>query len=167
MQLQEGQIYEGPVSAFGGEGPPQRWLVVAPFGKKHCHSVGDPMDLHCMPLAIAQEAVEEGRLKLVSESEDHPALRLQRTKERLGIHDAHMGLRGASLDRMIELLEQAARAGEDFAPYAAGEVLALVCRLHSAEQIEAIREQVHAILSGTPEGTGPRPGSAPPLHFPA
>lgn len=167
MKLVEGQIYEGPVSAFGGDGPLQRWMVVAPFGKMHCHSISDPLDLHCMPLAIAKEVTAEGRLTLTGTTTEHPVLRLQRRKESLGIQDAHLGLRGRNLERMLELLERAVADGDDYAPFAAGEVLSLLCRLHSDEQVETVRgrvEQAMARWHGS-ESTGQTVAS--PAHPPS
>ncbi|MGA7799859.1 MAG: hypothetical protein WCC36_03530 [Gammaproteobacteria bacterium] len=171
MKLVEGQIYEGPVSAFGGEAPLQRWMVVAPFGKMHCHSISDPLDLHCMPLAIAEQLTAEGRLSLADTDSGHPVLRLQRRKEALGIHDAHLGLRGENLERMLALLERAVADDEDYTPYAAGEVLSLLCRLHSDEQVASIRTRVERYMSQwrhqeTGGGTAPHtpnPPATPPM----
>lgn len=147
MKLVEGQIYEGPVSAFGGDGPMQRWMVVAPSGKTHCHSISDPLDLHCMPLAIAEQAAAEGRLTLTETDGNHPVIRLQRRKEALGIQDAHLGLRGKNLERMLVLLEQAVSRDEDYASYAAGEVISLLCRQHSEPEVAMIRARVEEAIA--------------------
>ena len=148
MRLEEGQIYEGPVAALGAEGPVQRWIIVSPFGKTHGHSIGDPMELHCMPLGIAQRAIEDGRLVLIGTDLTHPTIRLQRIKETLRLEDTHLGLHGDSLERMLVLMEDAARQGDECAPYAAGEVLALMSEpRQSPEEIAAVVARVERAMT--------------------
>lgn len=148
MELQEGQVFEGAISISGGVGPLRRWIVVAPSGKTHIHSIDNPVELHCWPLHAALTGLENGNLKRIGYEPDHPVLRLQRAKEALGITDAHMGLNQASLDKMIDLLERAAMVGETYTPYAAGEIIALMPRtLYSEEEALAIERRVHDILA--------------------
>lgn len=152
MELQEGQILEGTISISGGAGPLRRWIVVAPSGKTHIHSVDNPVELHCWPIHAALTGLENGKLKLIGYEPDHPVLRLQRAKEAIGVTDAHMGLNQASLDKMIDLLERAAMVGEAYTPYAAGEILALMPRaLYSEEEVRAIERRVHDILKAWEE----------------
>lgn len=100
-----------------------------------------------MPLAIAEQATTEGRLTLIETDDNHPVIRLQRRKEALGIQDAHLGLRGDNLERMLVLLQQAVSAGEDYAPYAAGEVTSLLCRRHSEPEVAMIRTRVEEAIA--------------------
>jgi hypothetical protein len=148
VDIQEGHVYEGYVSALGGEGPLARWIVVSPFGKRHAHSIGDPLALHCMPFGILQQQVECGSLIFVASQPDHPVIRLQRVKEAHGLHDTHMGLCGEPLETMIALLQGAVAGAQDYAPYLAGEILSALDRTHhSDEQMEQIAQRVHRILS--------------------
>lgn len=152
VELQEGQIFEGTISMAGGVGPLRRWIVVAPSGKTHIHSIDDPVDLHCWPINAALAGLENGNLKLVGYEPDHPVLRLQRAKEALGVTDAHMGLNPASLNKMIDLLERAAMTGEAYTPYAAGEILALMPRtLYSEEEVQEIERRVRDVLKAWEE----------------
>lgn len=152
VELQEGQILEGTISISGGAGPLRRWIVVAPSGKTHIHSVDNPVELHCWPIHAALTGLENGKLKLIGYEPDHPVLRLQRAKEAIGVTDAHMGLNQASLDKMIDLLERAAMVGEAYTLYAAGEILALMPRtLYSEEEVRAIERRVHDILKAWEE----------------
>ncbi len=148
MKFKEGQILKGNITLSGGsDGPTMRWIVVSPFDKTHIHSIDDPLDLHCWPLFSAQEGIEGGYLELVETDTNHPVVQLQREKEKLGIHDAHMGLQGESLDNMFQLLEQAVANGLSYAPYAAGEILAFTDRVdHSEEQAEDIKNLVNKHL---------------------
>lgn len=130
MQLEEGQIYEGGISLSGDDGPFRRWLVVAPFGKTHIHSVDDPLDLRCWPVTLIEWGIESGRLNYAGKIPDHPALEVQRIKERLGVRDAHLSLSERSLERMLDALREAVEEGADCAPYLAGEILSAA--LHSA-----------------------------------
>ncbi len=149
MTLEEGQIYEGEVASFGGDGPNGKWIVVAPFGKTHTHSLDDPKDLHCMPVAIAEHAIRTGRLRLVGCDREHPVVQLQRAKEQLGIRDSHMGLHGSSLNQMIGLLEQAVERREAYAPFAAGEIFAHIAKpRYREEDLDAIRTRVNDVLRG-------------------
>ena len=148
MDLQEGQIYEGMISALGGKGPLQHWIIVKPFGKTHAHSIDNPLDLHCMPVAVSHKAIEAGTLRLVETTPDHPVIRLQREKERRNIQDAHMGLHGKDMLKMLDLLEAATAAGEDYAPYAAGEILALLSHSrHTKSEVTDIRARVEAAVN--------------------
>jgi parvulin-like peptidyl-prolyl isomerase len=80
-------------------------------------------------------------------------VRLQRAKERKGIHDIHLGLSEEALARMLELLAEAVAGGEDYAPNAAAEIDAFIDRgLFDRARQAAVRAQVEALL------TGRRPG---------
>ncbi|MCP5315611.1 MAG: hypothetical protein H6955_18775 [Chromatiaceae bacterium] len=149
MDISESQIYEGPVTALGGEGPNARWIVVNPAGRLHAHSLDDPLDLHCMPIGLLQIAFDAGRVRLIDTQPDHPVIHLQREKERLGIRDTHLGLHGAQLDAMLQLLEKAVATGADYARYLAGEILAGVAASHSAaDEMRAVRDRVMTMLGG-------------------
>lgn len=148
MEILEGQIFEGFVSAMGTEGPRMRWIVVSPHGKTHAHSLGDPLELHCMPLGIMAQAIEHGRLALVDVAPDHPIIRLQRAKEARGIADAHMGLRGALLEQMLELLDAAAAQQADYRTFLAGEILTLCSAAeHGEVELAAVRERVNRAIA--------------------
>ncbi len=154
QEILEGQIFEGPVSALGGEGPQMRWIVVSPHGRAHAHCLSDPLDLHCMPLGIMRQAIAEGRLSLVETRLDHPVLRLQRAKEELGLEDTHMGLHGHLLRQMLKLLETAAAQGADYAPYLAGEILALfAASRYTDAEAEIVRSRVWSTI-GRPDPGG-------------
>lgn len=148
MQFEEGQIYEGGISISGGDGPFRRWLVVAPFGKTHIHCIDDPLELRCWPLALVTWGIESGRLRYVGYNADHPALEVQRVKERLEVHDAHLSLSEKSLQRLIDALEDALEQGEEYALYLAGEILASAS--HSAllpSRRARLIGNVHALLA--------------------
>jgi hypothetical protein len=143
MRFEEGQVYEGDVSISGATGPRHRWLVVAPFGRVHFHSIDDPLDLHCLTLDAAAQGVAAGALQLVDSERDHPILLLQREKERRGIHDVHLGLSGENLDAMYALLQEAVSEGASFAAYAAGEIKALLKpELSDPHQVTTIRRWI-------------------------
>ena len=147
MELGEGQIYQGKVALSGADGPMRRWIVVAPFGKIHAHSIDNPINLHCLPASVIQLGCRQGRLQLVGYEPDHPILRLQRAKESLDIRDSHLGLHSESMDKMLALLEAAVTADEDYALYAAGEILALLKNVaYSAEEVVAIQAKVNTVL---------------------
>ena len=143
MQIEEGQVYEGGISLSGGDGPHRRWLVVSPFGKAHIHSVDDPLDLHCWPASLVQSGIESGRLWYVDKLPDHPAIHVQRLKEQLGVRDAHLSLSEQALERLLEALRMSIVAGEAYAPYLAGEILAATA--HSALLLGR-REQIIAAV---------------------
>jgi len=148
VDLQEGQIYEGTISISGDVGPLRKWIVVAPSGKTHIHSIDNPVELYCWPKHAALTGIQNGNLRLVGFEPDHPILRLQRKKEAAGITDAHLGLNNASMIKMLDLLDRATAAGETYTPYAAGEVLALMPRgLYREEELRAIERRVHAALA--------------------
>lgn len=166
MQLQEGQIYAGTLSISGGDGPFRRWIVVAPFGKTHIHSIDDPLDLHCWPASLIEPGIESGRLRYVDTVADHPALRVQRLKETLGVRDTHLSIDERQLERLLDALRATVNAGQDTAPYLAGEILGAVAR--SAPLLErdtVITDTVHAILAGreriTPPGSTDQPAGMP------
>jgi len=166
MQLQEGQIYAGTLSISGGDGPFRRWIVVAPFGKTHIHSIDDPLDLHCWPASLVEPGVESGRLQYVDTAADHPALRVQRLKETLGVRDAHLSIDDRQLERLLDALRAAVNAGHDTAPYLAGEILGAVARSAALlERDTVIADTVHAILDGrersTPPGNADRTAGIP------
>lgn len=163
MQLEEGQVYEGGISLSGDDGPFRRWLVVAPFGKTHIHSVDDPLDLHCWPVTLVEWGIESGRLSYAGKIPDHPALEVQRIKERLGVRDVHLSISEKSLERLLDALREAVEADADCAPYLAGEILSAA--LHSALMVgrsEKIVAAVQSLLgdadtamsSAVPFGTG-------------
>jgi hypothetical protein len=151
MNFIEGQIYRGNITMSGGnDGPTRSWIVVSPFDKTHIHSIDDPLELHCWPLFSAQKGIEGGCLELIETDPDHPVMQLQREKEKLDINDVHLGLHGESLDKMFQLLEQAAAKGLSYAPYAAGEILAFIGSAnHSKEQIQKIKSMVDQYLHNT------------------
>lgn len=128
MDLEEGQIYEGSVSLMGEEGPLRNWLVIAPFGKLHIHSIDDPLELHCWPAATLEMGVEAGRVRLVGQDSGHPVIRLQRMKEEMEIRDSDLGLSNENLHKMLRLLHRLFDEHSELAPYAAGEVFALMRR---------------------------------------
>ncbi|MFW2373678.1 MAG: hypothetical protein ACN4GM_11205 [Gammaproteobacteria bacterium] len=148
MNFTEGQIFKGDISLSGGNGGPTRsWIVVSPFNKLHIHSIDDPLELHCWPVFSAQKGIEGGYLKLIETNIDHPVMQLQRDKEKRGIPDAHMGLHGESLDKMFQLLEQAVADGLPYAPYAAGEILALIDREDFSEkEVKEMKNMVNKHL---------------------
>jgi len=147
MELKEGQIYEGHVSLSGAEGPMRRWIVVAPFNKTHIHSIDNPIELHCWPTSVIHQGIRTGRLKLLDTDPGHPVVRLQRAKEAFGIKDTHLGLRGESLNKMLGLLGVAVAMGEDYAPYIAGEILALIKSApHTRARLESVKTQVYQHL---------------------
>jgi hypothetical protein len=128
MDLEEGQIYEGSVSLMGEEGPLRNWLVIAPFGKLHIHSIDDPLELHCWPAATLEMGVDAGRVRLVGMDNEHPVIRLQRMKEAMEIRDSDLGLSNENLHKMLQLLHRLFDEHSELAPYAAGEVFALMRR---------------------------------------
>lgn len=147
MQLEEGQIYEGGISISGGDGPFRRWLVVSPFGKTHIHSIDDPLELHCWPVTLVESGIESGRLRYVGEALDHPAIAVQRVKEKLGVRDTHLSISQQSLERLLDALRTATDAGAEHALYLAGEILSAVSRsallMNQREQLTAT---VYAVL---------------------
>ncbi len=147
MQVEEGQIYEGGISLSGGDGPFRRWLVVSPFGKAHIHSVDDPLELHCWPATLVESGIVSGKLRYVGESLDHPAIAVQRVKEKLGVRDAHLSISQLALERLLDALHTATDAGEEYALYLAGEILCAVS--HSAtliSQHEQLTATVYDVL---------------------
>jgi hypothetical protein len=149
MQLEEGQIYEGGISISGGDGPFRHWLVVSPFGKTHLHTIDDPLDLHCWPVTLVESGIESGRLRYVGKAPDHPAIEVQRIKEKLGIRDAHLGISEHCLERLLAALRAAVESGAEYARYLAGEIISAAS--HSAQLInrrEQIIAAVHAVLGG-------------------
>jgi hypothetical protein len=147
MSLLEGQIYEGEVSLMGDAGPLRRWLVVAPFGKIHIHSIDDPLDLHCWPAATMELGLASGRVRLVGHDAGHPVIRLQRLKEHYGIEDADLSLLNGNLAKMLALLRQLCEQDRELAVYAAGEVYALLPRTPLPdEQAESIKSEVAGLL---------------------
>jgi hypothetical protein len=149
MNLLEGEIYEGEMSLMGEEGPLRRWLVVAPFGKLHIHSIDDPLELHCWPATTIELGLESGRVRLVGFEPDHPVIRLQRLKEENGIRDAELGLLNGNLAKMLALLQQLRDQNDELTPYAAGELYALLPRTPMSEaQLDSIKSQVAGVLRG-------------------
>lgn len=147
MHLDEGQLYEGTISISGGDGPFRRWIVVSPFGKTHIHSVDEPLEMRCWPAALVESGIESGRLRYVGMEPDHPAVRVQRIKERLDVRDAHLSVSKHCLDRLVGALRDAVEEGSELAPYIAGEILSAAA--HSAlvvGQREDIAELVYASL---------------------
>lgn len=163
MDLEEGQIYEGRVSLMGEEGPLRHWLVIAPFGKLHIHSVDDPLELHCWPAATLQLGDAAQRVRLVDKDTDHPVIRLQRRKEAMEIRDSDLGLSNDNLHKMLRLLHQLFDERSELAPYAAGEVFALMRRspippphIKSIERhiINMLRDYTAAALSEADASSG-------------
>ena len=151
MDLRPGDIYQGAITAFGHPGPLTHWIVVDPFGRTHLHSFDDPYHLHCMPLTIARQAMKDGTLQWLMYDPEHPVIELQRAKERMDIPDAHLGLRGPFLTRMLTLLENAVANGAPYAPYAAGEILSLSCIHQNEEQRHQVQDEVIALLAERPD----------------
>lgn len=149
MNLEEGQIYEGSVSLMGDEGPLRTWLVIAPFGKLHIHSIDDPMDLHCWPAATLHMGEVAARVRLIGKDPDHPVIRLQRYKEALDIRDSDLGLADDNLDKMLKLVDHLFDEESEIAPYAAGEVLELTRRASLPQQhVESIEKRMTERLNG-------------------
>lgn len=147
MQLEEGQLYEGTISISGGDGPFRRWIVVSPFGKTHIHSIDEPLEMRCWPVALVERGVGSGRLRYVGMEPDHPAIRVQRIKEKIGVRDAHLSLSKHSFDRLVDALRDAVENDEAVAPYLAGEIFCSAA--HSAlaaSHREEIVERVHDLL---------------------
>lgn len=149
MELEEGQIYEGTLSISGGDGPFRRWLVVAPFGKIHIHCVDDPLDLHCWPASLINPGIESGRLRYVGKEPDHPGIRVQRLKEKLGVQDVHLSINERILERLLDALREAVNTEQNYSAHLAGEILSATAR--SARLLDRqteIAATVHAILAG-------------------
>lgn len=146
LTLEEGQIYEGPVSLSGGPGPHRRWIIVAPFGRLYGQSIDDPVELHWLPLNAVREGIDDGRLRYLGHEPEHPAVRLQRVKEMLDIRYAHVGLHGQELERMFALLESAIAAHADYAVYALGELRALLDVAFDEQEEHLIAERVDRLL---------------------
>jgi len=145
MQLQEGQMLEGAISLSGEEGPWHRWIVVAPFGKTHIHSIDHPEELHCWPIHVARQGIDSGRLKLTGDAPDHPVLQLQREKEARGIDDTHIAPTEAAVESLVALLEEAVGAGAPFIPYLVGEIRTHLIRSGlSQAQTDALTRRVDA-----------------------
>jgi len=121
--------------------------VVSPFNKTHIYSIDDPLDLHCWPLFSAQKGIEGGYLKLLSTDIEHPAVLLQRAKERFGVSDVHLGLKGKALSKMFELLEHAVTTSQPYAAHAIGEILSSIeSTYHTREEIKDIKWRVNKYL---------------------
>lgn len=128
MSLMEGQIFEGEVGSFGHEAPRQRWIVVSSFGKLGLHAISDPLEHHFMSLTVAKSAVDHGTLVYAATEMDHPVIKLQRAKEARQIRDTHMSVSKTAFDQMMTLLEDVIVDRRDYAPYLAGEILAMLER---------------------------------------
>ncbi len=78
---------------------------------------------------------------------DHPAIAVQRVKEKLGVRDTHLSISQQSLERLLDALRTATDAGEEHALYLAGEILSAVSRsailINQREQLTAT---VYAVL---------------------
>jgi len=145
--FREGEIYEGTFSITGSDGPPRRWIVVAPWGKHHIHSM-EPERFRCWPLNPLVEAIAAGRARGVGFDPDHPMVRLQREKERRGLHDTHLQMDSIGLEAMLLLLEEARAAGADFAPYAIAEIRSqLTLSPLGDEQRNAVARRLDAIAA--------------------
>lgn len=146
-ELSEGQIYEGDISLSGEIGPFRRWIIIAPFGLLHAHSIDDPYDLHCLPLYPLTKGLESGRLRYVDDLLDHPIVQLQRVKEAMQVRDTHMGIAGVNIERMMAILEDAVAHDRGYAPYAAAEILTLLNdSLCTASEKQRICERVHELM---------------------
>jgi len=74
-------------------------------------------------------------------------VRLQRAKEAFGIRNTLLRVRGEALAKMLGLLGVAVTMGEDYAPFTAGEILALIkSAAHSNARVESIKAQVYQQL---------------------
>jgi hypothetical protein len=147
MELQEGEVYEGRISLTGGEGPLHRWLVIAPFGKTHIHSIDDPLDTHCWPASALINGLKEHRARRVDYQPNHPMLRLQRAKEAWDVRDTALGLSGERLHKMLALMKQALVEDRDVALYAAGEIITLLQRTPlSSEHSKAVERHIGRVL---------------------
>lgn len=132
--IKEGQIYEGSISISGSNGIQRKWIVVAPFGKTHIHSIDDPLDLHCWPAVLIEEGLKNGLIEFVGEEPQHPMVALQRDKEALNIQDSHLGLNNNNVNLMLDMLQSATEFGKPTAPYVAGEILASLDRSNFSEE---------------------------------
>lgn len=147
MNLKEGQIYEGNVSLMGEEGPRHKWLVVAPFGKTHIHSIDDPLELHCWPAMTLLRGLETNRVELVGHNPNHPVIQLQQRKEAMAIKDSDLGLSNSNLHKMLTLLQQLFDESSELALYAAGEVFALMRRTPIPDaHAKSIERHIHHLL---------------------
>lgn len=155
MHLVEGQIYAGEIGSFGGEDSYQHWIVVAPFGKTYLQTTDEPMNVHFMPIHIARIAIDSEQFHLVAANSAHPIVRLQRAKEAHNIRDTHMGCCGDNLNQMLSLLNRAVAEDADFAPYAAGEILAMLkSARYRFRDTTILEQQVRNIFTSVP---GPSP----------
>lgn len=156
MHLVEGQIYAGEIGSFGGEDIYQHWIVIAPFGKTYLQSADEPMNVHFMPIHIAHMAIDSNQFRLIATNPHHPIICLQRAKEARNIRDTHMGCCGDNLNQMLALLNRAVADGADFAPYVAGEILAMLkSARYRFRDTTALEKQVQEIFAAMP--TGPLP----------
>lgn len=128
MSLTEGQIFEGEIGSFGHEAPRQQWIVVSSFGKLGLHAISDPLDHHFMSPTVARMAIAGGKLIYSATNLDHPVVKLQREKEARQIRDTHMSVSKTAFGQVMALLEDAVADRRDYAPYLAGEFLAMLER---------------------------------------
>jgi len=153
MHLVEGQIYAGEIGSFGGEDSYQHWIVIAPFGKTYLQTADDPLSVHFMPIHIAHMAIDSGQFHLVEMNSLHPIVRLQRAKEARTIRDTHMGCCGDNLNQMVSLLNRAVSDNIDFAPYLAGEILAMLkSARYRFRDTTTLEKQVQDMFSRVPSG---------------
>lgn len=150
MKLQEGQIYEGRISLSGAQGPVRHWLVVAPFGRIHIHSIDSPLDTHCWPASALLEGLATERARLVGYASHHPMIRLQRAKEAWGIRDTALGLPRHRLEKMLALLRRSLAEDREMALYAAGEIIEYLQRTPLLEaHAKAIERYLGRMLKQT------------------
>ncbi len=63
------------------------------------------------------------------------------------IRDTHLGLHGTNMRKMLALLEDAARRGESYTPYAVGEIRALTSReWYSPDEIASLEARVESFF---------------------
>lgn len=161
MSLMEGQVFEGEVGSFGAEAPLQQWIVVSPFGKTCLHSITDSLEHRFMALATAQNAIEQGRLRYRSFDQDHPVVHLQRRKEQRDVRDTHMSADKLAVARMMALLDEAIKEGQDYAPFLAGEVLAMLERArYRYGDTAPLVEQVHSLFATMPAAMAVSPSAS-------
>ncbi len=157
MNIREGQIYEGTVSIAGTPDETlRRWIVVAPFGKTHIHSLSEAGALHCWPISVIINGLEQGNVRLVDEAPDHPILQLQRAKESHGIVDTHLGLNEKRLEQMLALLQRAANENASYTRHTAAEILSLLDpSALGNDKVQQAHDKVQRLLRSWQERNAP------------
>ena len=88
------------------------------------------------------------RVRLIDFCPDHPMIRLQRTKETLGIRDTALGLPRHNLEKMFTLMKQMRLVDCEVSLYAAGEIIELIQRTPLPKaQTKAIKRYICKFLT--------------------